>query len=119
VIGVIIMVGVLISLIIGMMYKIVPFLLWFHLQSRLDEYVKLPTMKQMLPDGPARKQLHVHMAALAFLVTTAAWPSGWTIYPAALLFAASCVMLWLNMYNALKCYRKTCTMLDGLGDLDG
>jgi len=118
-IGIIVLVGVLISLIIGMLYKIVPFLLWFHLQSRLDEYVKLPTMKQMLPDGPARQQLHVHTASLLFLFAAALWPSGWMFYPAALLFAASCLMLWLNMYNALKYYKSTCTMLDGLGDLDG
>lgn len=118
-IGIIVMVGVLISLIAGMMYKIVPFLLWFHLQSRLDEYVKLPTMKQMLPDGPARRQLRVHTAALLFLIAAAAWPSGWIFYPAALLFAASCLMLWLNVFNALKYYKSTCTMLDGLGDLDG
>jgi hypothetical protein len=119
VIGSIILVGVLISLIIGMLYKIVPFLLWFHLQSRLDEYVKLPTMKQMLPDRPARRQLRVHMASLAFLAAASAWPSGWLLYPAALLFAASCIMLWLNMANAMKHYKTTCAMLDGLGNRDG
>jgi len=118
VIGIIVLVGVLISLIVGMMYKIVPFLIWFHLQSRLDEYVKLPTMRQMLPEAPARRQLRVHTAALLFLIAAAIWPAGWTLYPAALLFAASCIMLWLNIYNALRHYRSTCAMLDGLGDTD-
>ncbi len=118
-IGVIVTVGVLISLIAGMMYKIVPFLLWFHLQSRLDEYVKLPTMKQILPDHPARRQLRLHIAALLFLTATAIWPSGWTLYPAALLFAVSCLMLWLNIFSALKQYRSSCIMLDGLGNADG
>lgn len=118
-IGIIVTVGVLLSLIAGMMYKIIPFLLWFHLQSRLDEYVKLPSMKQMMSDGPARQQLRVHTASLLLLVAAAIWPTGWIFYPAALLFAASCLMLWLNMYNALKYYNSTCTMLDGLGDLDG
>ncbi len=116
VIGIIVLVGVLISLIVGMIYKIVPFLLWFHMQSRLDEYVKLPTMKQILPDQPARRQLHVHTTALLFLLASAVWPSGWVFYPAALLFAASCLMLWLNIYHALKYYKKTCVMLDSLGD---
>jgi hypothetical protein len=118
-ISVIVLIGVLISLIIGMIYKIVPFLLWFHLQGRIDEYVKLPTMKQMLPDGPARRQLRVQIAALLFLIATAIWPSGWIFYPAALLFAASCMMLWLNIFAALKHYKNTCSMLDSLGDLDG
>ena len=119
VIGIVVLVGVLISLIIGMIYKIVPFLLWFHLQSRLDEYVKLPTMKQILPDHPARRQLRLHIAALLFLTATAIWPSGWTLYPAALLFAVSCLMLWLNIFSALKQYRSSCIMLDGLGNADG
>ncbi|MDX8403950.1 MAG: hypothetical protein R8K54_06035 [Mariprofundaceae bacterium] len=119
VIGIVVLVGVLISLIIGMIYKIVPFLLWFHLQGRLDEYVKLPTMKQILPDQPARRQLHVHIASLLFLIATAIWPSGWTFYPATLLFAVSCLMLWLNIFTTLKHYRKSAAMLDGLGDLDG
>ncbi|MDT8375176.1 MAG: hypothetical protein RQ867_00400 [Mariprofundaceae bacterium] len=117
--GIIVLVGVMISLIIGMIYKIVPFLLWFHLQSRLDEYVKLPTMKQMLPDHPARRQLRLHTAALLFLTATAIWPSGWTLYPAALLFAVSSLLLWLNIFNALKHYRNSCAMLDGLGNMDG
>lgn len=118
-IGMVVLIGVLISLIIGMVYKIVPFLLWFHLQSRLDEYVKLPTMKQILPDQPARRQLRMHIAALLFLTATAIWPSGWVFYPAALLFAASCLMLLLNIFTALKQYRESCTMLDGLGEMDG
>jgi hypothetical protein len=119
VIGIIVLVGVVISLIIGMIYKIVPFLLWFHLQGRLDEYVKLPSMKQILPDQLARRQLHVHIAALLFLTATAVWPSGWTFYPAALLFAVSCLMLLLNIFTALKQYRSSCAMLDGLGEMDG
>jgi hypothetical protein len=119
VIGTVVLVGVVISLIIGMIYKIVPFLLWFHLQGRLDEYVKLPTMKQILPDQPARRQLHVHIAALLFLTATAIWPSGWVFYPATLLFAVSCLMLLLNIFTALKQYRSSCAMLDGLGEMDG
>jgi hypothetical protein len=116
VIGIVILIGVVVSLITGMLYKIIPFLLWFHLQSRLDEYVKLPSMKEMLPDKPARRQLHVHMISLAMLIMAAALPSGWTLYPAALLFAASCLMLLLNIVAACRLYRSTCIMLDNPGD---
>ncbi len=116
VIGIVILIGVVVSLITGMLYKIIPFLLWFHLQSRLDEYVKLPSMKEMLPDKPARRQLHVHMISLAMLIMAAALPSGWTLYPAALLFAASCLMLLLNIVAACRLYRTTCIMLDNPGD---
>jgi hypothetical protein len=119
VIAVIVLVGVLISLIVGMIYKIVPFLLWFHLQSRLDEYVKLPTMKQILPDRLARRQLRMHIAALLLLTATAIWPSGWIFYPATLLFAVSCLLLLLNIFSALKQYRNSSAMLDSLGERDG
>ncbi|MCF7821534.1 MAG: hypothetical protein K9M17_03710 [Mariprofundaceae bacterium] len=117
--GTVVLVGVLISLITGMVYKIVPFLLWFHLQGRLDEYVKLPTMKQLLPDQPARRQLRMHIAALFLLAASAIWPSGWIFYPATLIFAASCLMLLLNIFSALNQYRNSSAMLDGLGEMDG
>lgn len=112
VIAVVILIGIIFSLITGMLYKIIPFLLWFHLQSRLDEYVKLPSMKEMLPDRPARRQLHLHMISMLFLIVAVIWPSGWIFYPAVLLFAASCLMLLLNIVSACIYYRKTCLMLD-------
>ena len=118
-IGIVVLIGVITSLVIGMIYKIIPFLLWFHLQSRLDEYVRLPSMKEMLPDAPARRQLHVHVSALLLLLATAFLPFAWLFYPAVLLFAASNVMMGLNVLAALRYYNRQCAMLDGLGDADG
>ena len=115
-IGMVVLIGVIGSLVIGMIYKIVPFLLWFHLQSQLDEYVRLPSMKEFLPDAPARRQLNVHLAALILLLATAAWPAIWLFYPAVALFAASNVMLWLNVYAALRYYQRQRAMLAGMGD---
>lgn len=119
VIGIVVLIGIVSSLVIGMLYKIVPFLLWFHLQSRLDEYVRLPSMKEMLPDRPARRQLHLHVAALLVLLAAAVWPSAWLFYPAALLFAASNLMLGLNLVAAWRYYGRHRDMLAGLGDEGG
>lgn len=115
-IGIVVLIGVISSLVIGMIYKIVPFLLWFHLQSRLDEYVRLPSMKEMLPDRPARRQLHLHVAALILLLGSALVPSAWLFYPAALLFAASNLMLGLNVLAALRYYNRQCATFDSLGE---
>jgi len=115
-IGITVLIGVIGSLVIGMIYKIVPFLLWFHLQSQLDEYVRLPSMKEMLPEKPTRRQLYLHVAALAMLLATAALPTAWLFYPAVLLFAVSNVMLGLNLLAALRYYQRQCIMLAGMGD---
>ena len=113
--GLLLIVGVILSLICGMLYKIVPFLLWFHLQSSLEEYVKLPSMKELLPDAPARRQLHVHIMSLILLLAASMQPS-WFTYPAALLFAASSIMLGANLLTAYRKYRETRSMLETLGE---
>ncbi len=109
--GLLVIVGVMLSLICGMLYKIVPFLLWFHLQSSLEEYVKLPSMKELLPDAPARRQLYVHIISLILLLAASIQPA-WFTYPAALLFAASSIMLGANLLAAYRKYRETRAMLE-------
>jgi len=113
--GLLLIIGTVISLICGMLYKIIPFLMWFHLQSSLDEYVKLPSMKELLPDSSARRQFHVHMAVIITLLAASIQPV-WFTYPAAVLFAASNIMLGINMLVAYRTYRETKTMLSTLGE---
>jgi len=52
--------GAGLSLLNGMLYKIVPFLTWFHLQNRqltlMCMTVKIPNMKELLPDKASRLQ---------------------------------------------------------------
>jgi len=113
--GVLLVIGIVLSLICGMLYKIIPFILWFHLQSRLEEYVKLPSMKELLPDRPARRQLYAHTASLLCLLAACFRPE-WLAYPAAFLFAASNLMLGMNLLTAGRKYRQTCAMLDSPGE---
>ena len=65
------------------LYKIVPFLAWFHLQAQLFQRVKVPNMKQLLPDACVRQQWWSYLAALLLLLAAAVRPKVFT-YPAAL-----------------------------------
>lgn len=71
-IGVLLLVGVGVGLPSGMLLKIVPFLCWFHLQSRQISLgrlrVRIPHMHRLLPERPARWQVVLHAAALLLLV---------------------------------------------------
>ena len=103
-VGVLAIVGFAVSVINGMLYKIAPFLAWFHLQSVATNPRQVPHMKKILPDDPARRQMWTHFAAFALLVLAVAWPQVF-VYPAAIVFAASALMLWRNLLRVLRVFR--------------
>jgi hypothetical protein len=104
--GVLMIVGFAMSLINGMLYKIVPFLVWFHLQSRRGANgPKVPNVREILPESLAGRQMWLHFAALGALLMAVLLPAIFT-YPAALLFGASNLLLWLNIISASRTYRS-------------
>ncbi|MDI6750567.1 MAG: hypothetical protein QMD73_10360 [Rhodocyclaceae bacterium] len=102
-IGLLAIVGVFVSAINGMLYKIVPFLNWLHLQNLCGRGIMPPTMHQMIPEKRMRGQFYLHLAALAFLLAAVVWPV--LARPAGVLFAASCVWLEANLIGAVGVYR--------------
>jgi hypothetical protein len=55
----------ILSLVTGMFFKIIPFLLWFHLSAK---GVKSgPTMRELFPDKLARKQFYLHLLMILSL----------------------------------------------------
>jgi hypothetical protein len=108
--GVLLLLGVGESVINGMLYKIVPFLSWFHLQNRQLAFmclsVQVPNMKQLIPDRLARRQFQLHLATLLLAVAATFFPH-WLLRPAALLFAGSNLLLLLNLLSAVRRYRST------------
>ena len=72
--GILSIFGFAVAVINGMLYKIVPFLAWFHLQAQLFQRAKVPNMKQLLPDVVVRRQWWAYLAALLFLVAAAVFP---------------------------------------------
>jgi len=93
-----------VAVISGMLYKIVPFLGWFHLQAQTGAGAgKIPNMKQFITENAARRHFHLHLAAVALLL-----PTPWTPPPLALpglaLLAASGLMLGMNLSKARKIF---------------
>jgi hypothetical protein len=110
--GVLFFVGFVLSVIQGMLYKIVPFLIWLNLQNQqlniltVVNMKPLPNMKQIIPDRYARRQFWVYLSALGTTIAAVFWPK--TLTPvASVLFMISFLILSYNLYSALWLYRKT------------
>jgi hypothetical protein len=101
--GVLFIAGFAVSVVNGMLYKIVPFLAWYHLQHG---GVKAPNVRRFLPDSRATLQFKLHLGSLALLLAATLWPA-WLARPAALVFGVSMLMLWINLWRTLALYRET------------
>jgi hypothetical protein len=102
--------GFALSAVAGMLYKIIPFLIWLHLNNKLQENGEwqgsIPNMKQIIPDSYARKHYYLHQAAIVVLVFAVSGVSGATRI-AGVLWLLSFALLLFNMLVGLNCYRKT------------
>jgi hypothetical protein len=102
--GMLAIVGVFVSAINGMLYKIVPFLNWLHLQNLCGLQAIPPTMHQMIPEKAMRGQFHLHLAALALLLAAVWLPV--LARPAGLLFALASAWLGWNLIGAVRAYAR-------------
>ncbi len=115
--GALLLAGFALSAINGMLYKIVPFLVWLHLQNRQLAAAPgapgaVPHMKQIIRDRRARWQLRAHCLALALLLAAAVAPR-WFTQPAALAFIGSFALLGVNLGGAALLYRRQARSLAG------
>lgn len=104
--GLLFLLGFAVSVVNGMLYKIVPFLAWFHLQTQTKAKAgTIPNMKEFIPDAAARRQLHLHLTALLLLLPTPWLPP---TYSAAglLLLAASAWLLWRNLLACTRLFKR-------------
>lgn len=108
--GVLFMTGFILPVIQGMLYKIVPFLIWLHLQNQqlniltTVNLVKTPNMKQIIPDKQISRQFWVYMIAVGFLGGVILWPSSGLSYLASITLTISFLLLGYNLYRALQRY---------------
>ncbi len=102
--GVLALPGVFLSVIMGMLYKIMPFLNWLHLQRQGGTVMTQPNMKQMIPERAMRGQMRLHFAALVLLLAAVVWPA--LALPAGLAFSASCLWLEWNLIGAARLYAR-------------
>jgi hypothetical protein len=111
--GVLLVVGTAISVINGMLYKIVPFLVWLHLTNHANEAMMqgkalagpVPNMKQIIRDKSGKRQFYVHVAALVLaLLGVLGVPLA--LQAAALAFAVANALLLRDIIGALQTYRR-------------
>lgn len=102
--GTLVLFGGFMSVMVGMLYKIVPFLIWLHLQNRGLGRLVAPNMKKVLVQSLIDRQTAAHFCAFTLLLLAVVWPQ-WFVYPAgvALVFANG----WLlhNLISAVRVYR--------------
>lgn len=105
--GTLFIIGFAWSAINGMLYKILPFLLWYHAQKDLKVALRIvPKVKQIIPDTVAVTQFKLHLLAVLLLMTATVWPV--LVRPAAIVLTVSAAALAMNMINALRLYVKAC-----------
>lgn len=95
--------GFILSIMIGMMYKIIPFLVWFHLNSM--GYMSIPTMNEMIDKNLAKLQFILFTSSLAGFVFAFYMPE--ILNVAAFSFTLSMVLLEYNVILPILIYRKT------------
>lgn len=98
-----------ISAISGLLYRIVPFLLWRQLHTDVGQPVAgLPKLRDYLPPRPAQAHLYLHAGAVAGLLLACAWAPA--TRPAALLLALSALWQLAGLLAALgrdrRCRRE-------------
>jgi hypothetical protein len=105
--GVLFIAGFAYSIVNGMLYKIVPFLVWYHLQSRIEKgQGKVPNVKKIVADNVARNQCIAHVIALLLLIVAVGWPQIFARLAGAA-FAVSSLWLWVNLVQATRLYVQT------------
>jgi hypothetical protein len=93
--GVCFLAGCAMSVVNGMLYRIVPFLVWHHLRARLPPDVAVPKFAELIAPGRLRTQCRWHAAAVAALLAACVLPplaSG-----AGLLLALACLRLGIDL----------------------
>jgi hypothetical protein len=99
------------SVIIGMLYKIVPFLVWLHLQNRGKGKVIAPNMKAVLAEKPMLHHLRAHQVCCLLLIAATLWPPVLAQLAGVSMLVAS-LMLSKNLLSAVGVYRRHAALVD-------
>jgi hypothetical protein len=100
ILGVLLGGGFALAIITGMLYKIVAFLVWFHLQAR-HLGARIPNMKEIMPDRWVRRQFAAYAVAYALLIAAAIGPQTFG-RAAGIALALSSAWLWVNLVRAAR-----------------
>lgn len=103
--GVLALFGSLMSVMIGMLYKIVPFLVWLHLQNLGGGQVVAPTMNKVIAAQQIERQMQTHFAALALLLAAVIRPD-WFAHLAGVTLVLANGLLLRNLLGAVAFYQQ-------------
>ena len=109
--GILILFGGFMSVMIGMLYKIVPFLVWLHLQNLGGGRVMAPNMNKVIAGPQISRQMQAHFLSLALLLLAAVRPD-WFTYPAGIALLVANAWLLRNLLAALAFYRLHQSKID-------
>ncbi len=91
--GILFLLGFASSVVIGMLFKILPFLAWFHLRTQTGVSAsQIPNMKQFVPDALQRRHFWLHLLGVVLLVPTPFLPTPFAIFAWGLLTVTA---VWL------------------------
>jgi hypothetical protein len=105
VVGVLAIVGAALSLVNGMLYRIVPFIAWFHLYTLAGASPGMPNVKDYLTESRQRAQFALHAAAVVLLVVALVLPDV-AARIAALAFMTSALAWQANLVAIVRVYRQ-------------
>ena len=94
--------GFILSILTGMLYKIVPFLVWFHLNAK--GHFEIPTMREMINAKVAKTQFCFHILSLVLLIEASYFP--YLIQFSGMAFVVSGVLMMINLLKAVIIYIK-------------
>jgi len=94
--------GFMLSIVTGMLYKIVPFLTWFHLNAL--GYMQIPTMRELISARVAKVQYFLYVSALVLGIASY-WVDA-ALSVGAVLLAISFILLEYNLINVVLTYIK-------------
>jgi len=94
--------GFILSIMIGMLYKIVPFLVWFHLNAM--GYMNIPTMNEMIDKKLALIQFVLFVASLMGFILSYYVSTYLNLFAMAFIF--SMVILQYNIITTVLIYKR-------------
>lgn len=98
------------SIINGMYYKIIPFLVWLHLNQKLAftnrSLSSIPTMHEIIPQKQSFIQFLLHLLSIIMTITAVSYPTVF-FYPAVVSWLLSWSLLLLLIIKSLLIYRNS------------
>lgn len=102
--GVLLMFGGFVSVITGMLYKIVPFLVWLHLQNLGGGVRMVPNMKKIIDETSMHRQMLSHFVAVILLLAAVFRPEELAV-PAGIAVVVSQTWLAGNLWSGTNVFR--------------